>query len=399
MKPLSSRERLLATIRCQEPDYVPLLLHPFGFRPWWTADWSDWDQVVQAKAWLEMGLDAWLGVEPPMTFHPDVTVRWRTERRAQDRWPCMINEYETPAGTLRQEVFLTDDWISSDWPEHRGVAPCISLLDDYNVPRYRACMIQDEQDVEKLKYLLTPMTDKQATHLREQTAAVAAEARRLGVLLRATASSGTDAAVWLCGVEPLVNMAIDRPDLFDALLDIIHRREKRNVEVLLDTPVDLIMRRGYYEGTSFWSPSIYRHFFQPRIKELTNLVHQGGRLMGYTMSVGFMPLHHELLEIGYDMHFLLDPLEPGGGPADLPKLKAAWNGRISVFGGINQHITLQRGSVEDVRREVFSTVRTLGPGGGLCLVPVEAIHSFTPRRSLEAVLDAWKEIRRYPLGA
>ena len=392
MIPLSSRERLLAVMRYQEADYVPLMLYPFGFRPWWTKKWSD-DQVDQAEAFLDFGLDAWLGVGPPMTFHPDVKTYQRTETRSGDRWPCMIRGYDTPVGTFRQEVFLTQDWEDPQWPEHRDGPPTVSLLDDYNVPRFRACPIQGEQDLEKLKYLYRPITDEEISAFRQEVEATAKEARRLGVLLRGDASSGTDAAVWLCGVQGLLDMAIDRPEMLAALLDIIHRRDKRTVEVLLDTPVDLIMRRGYYEGMSFWSPDIYRRFFLPRVKELTDLVHQGGRLMGYTMSVGYMPLLETLAEIGYDMHFLLDPIVPGSSQrVDLAAVKAAWRGRISVVGAINQPITLQRGSRQNVREEVFHSVDTLGPGG-LCLTPVEAVYSFTPTASLEAMIEAWREVR------
>jgi uroporphyrinogen-III decarboxylase len=389
---MSSRERLLAVFRYQEPDHIPLLLHPFGFVPWWTDAWSD-DQIVQAQAFLDFGLDAWLSVSPPMPFHPDVRVSQRTETIPGERWPCAVKEYDTPAGVYRQEVFITDDWTTDEWPQHKGGAPTVNLLDDYNTVRYRRCPIQDESDLEKLKYLYRPLPDDRIPAFRERVSAMAREARRLGVVLKADASAGADAAMWLCGTTHLLDMAIDKPELFEGLLDIIHAREKRSVEILVDTEVDLIKRRGYYEGTTFWSPTIYRKSFLPRFKELTDIVHQGGKLMGHTMSVGYLPLLKELAEVGYDMHFLLDPLHPGGAPVDLAAVKAAWRGRIAILGAINQPITLERGSDQDVREEVFRVVRDLGAGGGLGLCPVEAIHNFTPRRSLEALIAAWKDVR------
>lgn len=391
-RPWSSRDRMLAVLHYQEPDRVPLLLHPFGFVPWWTTRWSD-DQVDQARAFLDFGLDAWLGVGPPMVFHPDVKVREWTETVPGERWPCLVKEYDTPAGVLRQEVYLTGDWATKEWPQHRDGPPSVSLLDDYNVVRYRRCPIRGDEDLAKLRYLYRPVPDEQIGPFREHVAAVARQARELGVILRAQASSGADAAMWLCGATALLDMALDRPDLFEGLLDIIHDREKRNVEILLDTPVDLIMRRGYYEGTTFWSPAIFRRSFLPRFRELTALAHQAGKLMGYTMSVGYLPLLRELVEVGHDLHFLLDPLLPGGQRADLAAVKAAWKGKIAVVGALNQPITLERGNPRDVREEVYRAVRELGPGGGLGLCPVEAIHVFTPRSSLEVMIEAWKEVR------
>ncbi|GAG29960.1 unnamed protein product, partial [marine sediment metagenome] len=62
-------------------------------------------------------------------------------------------------------------------------------------------------------------------------------------------------------------------------------------------------------------------------------------------------------------------------------------------------ITLGRGTREQIRQEVFDAVQILGPGGGLALTPAEAIYASTPWASVEAVIDAWKEVRDYPITA
>ncbi|MDP6113295.1 MAG: uroporphyrinogen decarboxylase family protein [Planctomycetota bacterium] len=391
MKRLSSRERMLAVLRYQEPDYVPLLFKPFGFQPPPPLAWSN--QVEQAQSWQSIGIDAWLSLHPSLTFHPDVEVREWEETVPGERWPCMVKEYQTPAGALRQEVFRTDDWVTPDWPSHKGSG--VYLTDDYNVPRYRKCLIETEEDLEKLKYLFCPLSDEAIVQFREEAAAVARQAQELGVLLVGHGSNGADMAIWLCGVEGTVLMAMDRPEMFSSLLDIIHEQEKSNVELLLDTPADFIMRRGYYEGASFWSPALHREFFLPRIKELTRMVHQGGRLMGYTMSVGYMPLLETFVEMGIDAHYLLDPVA-GDTDIDLRKVKAAFDKKVSVIGGINEPITLERGSREEIRQQVFDAVEILGSGGGLGLTAAEAIFAHTPWESIETVIEAWKEVRDYP---
>jgi hypothetical protein len=184
----------------------------------------------------------------------------------------------------------------------------------------------------------------------------------------------------------------------EQLLDVIHRWDKRQIELLLDTPVDFIIRRGYYEGTIFWSPALYRQFFAPRIKELTDMVHQGGRLMGYTMSVGFMPLLDTFLEIGYDAHYLMDPIA-GATRSDLRQVKSSLDKQIAIIGGLNEPITLERGRREEIRQEVLDAVRILGPGGGLALSPAEAIFASTPWESIQVLIEAWKEVRDYPITA
>lgn len=390
MTPISSRERMLTTIRHEEPDRVPLLFHTFGFEPPAHLRWSN--PAEQAKTWLSLGADALLWAEAPVTFDPKVSVRRWDEPVEGRPGPLMIAEYDTPAGVFRQEVQRSDDLVSAQWPMHKDGVEGVQLLDDYNVPRYRRCPIETEDDLEKVLYLLHPLSGDGAAQFRERIAAVAREACKLGVLLVGQASSGTDAAFWLCGVEALLYMAIDRPAMFASLLDIIDEWDKRNVEILLDSPVDVVMRRGYYEGTSFWSPDICRRFFAPRIKELTDMTHQADRLMGYTMSVGVMPLLSDLVEIGYDVHYLLDPL-PNGTRIDLLQVKSAWDGKIAVIGGLNTPITLEHGSPRQIRHEVRDAVSLLGRGGGLALTPAEAIFASTPWESIETVIAAWKEVR------
>jgi uroporphyrinogen-III decarboxylase len=394
MMPLSSRERLLAALRYEEPDHVPLLFFSFGFEPPRHLAWSD--PVDEARQWLSIGVDAWLRLSLPLVFHPEVRESAWEEALPGERWPLMVKEYETPAGTLRQEVFRSDDWVSEEWPGHKDGDGGLALLDDYNVPRYRRPLIQTEEDVEKLRYLLTPLPDAALAGFRQRAEALARAADELGVMLVGYEPAGADVVTWLCGVEGMLFLALDRPALFGRLLEIIDEWDRRNVEILLDVPVDLVLRRGYYEGTTFWSPALYRRFFAPLIRGVGEEVHRQGRLMGYTMSVGVMPLLDTLADVGYDAHYLLDPLE-GGQRIDLARVKEAFRGRTAVIGGINEPITLERGDAGAIRQEVHDAVRILGPGGGLALTAAEAIMASTPWSSVETVIEAWKDVRDYPI--
>jgi uroporphyrinogen-III decarboxylase len=393
---MNSRERLLTVLRYQEPDHVPLVFNPFGFVPPPHLAWSN--QFEEAQAWLSIGADAWLDVAPPIRYHPDVTTREWLETIPGERWPVMIKEYHTPAGVLRQEVYRTEDWVTEEWPQHKAGDEELRLLDDYSVARYRRAPIQDEQDVERLKYLFHPLSDEAIAEFREGAYAVARRAEELGVMVTGMGINGGDAACWLCGAQGMIDLALEQPELFDALLDVIYERDRHAIEIMLDTPVDFILMRGYYQGTTFWSPRLFRRFFLPRIKRLVDIVHQAGRLFGYTMSVGVMPLLDAFVEMGVDANYLLDPIEGGGGQRiDLHKVKATWNGKVAVIGGINEPITLERGTREEIRQEVFDAVRILGPGGGLCLSPAEAIQPLTTWESIEILMEAWREVRDYPI--
>ena len=194
---------------------------------------------------------------------------------------------------------------------------------------------------------------------------------------------------WMCGVDNMLMMAIDQPDLFAALLDIIHAWDKRVTEILLDTPVDIVVRRGWYEGTAFWSPKLFKKFFLPRFRELADMVHAGGRLMGFKNSTGFMPLLDLYLQVGYDVHYFIDPVMGGTG-VDLRKVKIAFDGKIAIIGGMNSSVTLERGTRNEVRQAVFDAIDLLGPQG-LVVCPVDCVDASTPWSSIEWVIEAWKE--------
>ena len=111
-----------------------------------------------------------------------------------------------------------------------------------------------------------------------------------------------------------------------------------------------------------------------------------------------MPLLDSFLEAGYDVHHLMDPIA-GGGPVDLRAVKSRFDGKIAIIGGLNEHITLERGTRQEIRQEVFDAVEMLGAGGGLALSPAEGIFASTPWESIEILIEAWKEVRDYPGAA
>jgi uroporphyrinogen-III decarboxylase len=197
--------------------------------------------------------------------------------------------------------------------------------------------------------------------------------------------------MWLCGATGMILMAKERPTVFEALMEVIHSWDRRQTELLLDAGVDIVIRRGYYEGAIFWSPALFRRFFAPRIRELADLAHGAGRFLGYIMSVGYGPLLPDLAAIGYDAHYLLDPIWQGRH-VDLSRVRRAFAGKTAVIGGLNEPVTLEFGSREDIRQEVFRAVEQLGPDG-LALTPAEGIMASTPWTAIETLIEAWREVR------
>ena len=297
--------------------------------------------------------------------------------------------YATPRGTLRQEVYRAHSH-DKDWPGLPETADEVEIASDYHVPRSRRFAVETEADLEALPYLLQPPGDADRALLRQEAARLKAEADRLGVLLMVWGPSGADRAIWLCGVENLMLMSMESPDMLERLLDVIHAHDKALVEAALETPADAVFMRGWYASSDFWSPAAFRRHILPRVREIAEMTHQAGKRLAFCMSTGMMPLLDALAEIGYDVHFHVDPVQ---GRADLQRVKDTLGRTTALQGGMNSAVTLESGSDAEIRQAVHRAVETCAPGGGFILSPVDCLFPSTPWRSVEVLIEAWREVR------
>ena len=186
-------------------------------------------------------------------------------------------------------------------------------------------------------------------------------------------------------------MCCDEPAMFEELLDIIHQRDLLATTICLDSGmVDMIIRRGWYEECNFWSPTIYRRYFAPRIKELVELTHQAGKLFGYIVPDFIMPILPDLVEIGYDIHWHPDEVQGG---MDFVKTKEQFGGKIAVLGGVNEAVIMETKPSTEIKRCVRRAVELLGKGGGLVLSANDCLYSSTPWESVEAIIEEWQVLK------
>ena len=112
---------------------------------------------------------------------------------------------------------------------------------------------------------------------------------------------GIDTLMWLCGgVEPLI-WGFEQPGFLEALIDIVGAWNRTRLAIHLETGCDLVVRRAWYEGADFWSPSFYRQFILPGLKEEVEMAHEAGARFGYILTSGIVPLASEIVESGVDV--------------------------------------------------------------------------------------------------
>ncbi len=411
---MNSRERLLTTIQCQEPDHVPLLCWCFGFAPpphlrfalqgrdvpyWYTMrlehihtlpePWTMEHDLQRVRRWLSLGLDDVIEVSPPWGMAAEVRVRdWEEPRAAMAPYPTLVREYETPSGVLRHAVYKTGETTGPGWvvqPDH------VALFEDFNIPRGVKHAVAGPEDLPKLRHLLGRASEGQVAAYRERMSTVKRFAELEGVLVQGWSAWGMDGVIWLMGVEGAVMAAMTEPGFFQELVDAIYALDRQRTELMLDVGgVDMVVQRGWYSSIEFWSPKLFRRFVLPHVRDMATLAHQAGARFAYTMTMGVLPLADQLVEAGVDLLYYVDSVQD---KADLAEVKRAIGGKMAVAGGINSGVTLASGSTEEIRQAVYTAVRTLGRGGGFILAPVDALFPDTPWSSVEAMIEAWRQVR------
>jgi len=311
----SSRERMLAALKGEQPDYVPLSFMIFtALEERMKKQSGHLDPAAMIETQTALGLDAFVDLRYftpentdighadapgfPVRFSELVTTREYAKVNAQERYPLLIKEYKTPDGTLTVSVHQTNDWPYGDVStgDYR-----IPFMDDFLAPRCRKYLVEAPADLKYLKHLLAPPSKQDLSACRTSWQKGKKLAEKNQLLLAGGWGVGADALAWFCGLQNAVLMAIENPEFFSQILSAIDQWNRPRMSAYLDFGVDLFIRRAWYEGTDFWSPDIFREFFLPTIKKEVQLAHQASTKYGYILTSGSMEIHNMLIEAGIDV--------------------------------------------------------------------------------------------------
>jgi uroporphyrinogen-III decarboxylase len=390
MQKLSSRMRMLRALDRQEIDHVPCCFMSFTA----LRERCDDDMFRLTEAELGMGLDSMLFIPTlprreryehpylrglPVQFHPEVEIReWK---EGSPDHTTLHKEYVTPAGSLFCSAHLSDDWPHGDH---------VPLLDDYQIPRAISPVITGPEDLDALQFLLTPPHREDIAAFENEKQKALQFSEEHGVLLAGGWGVGVDMAFWLCGMQNFMMAMLQQPQYAGQLLEMIHHWNMRRMHVVLSTPVDLYIRRAWYEGCDFVSPRTFKNLVLPFLKAEADLAHEYGARFGYICTSGLDPLLDLLLEAGIDVLIGVDPVQ--GSYVDMPLIKEKIGGRICLWGGVSGAITVEMGTEGEVRAAVQEAVQTLGPTG-FVLSPIDNITVDAPRTwdNLSVFIDEWQK--------
>jgi uroporphyrinogen-III decarboxylase len=387
---MTSRERMLAAIRSDEPDHAPCAFMIFGAL---LGRCGTYEEFVERQ--LQMGLDAFVELPPrppvvvndwynlhgiPVAYDPRVTVSEWVGPIAGEAEPILVKEYRTPGGTLRTEVRRTSDWR---WGDH------VPFLDDYLEPRSRKFLVTGPRDIDALRYLLVPPTEAHREAFRRECAPALELARSRELLVAGGWGVGADLLGWVFGLENMMFASYDDPQFLAELLDLVGTWNRARMSLVLEAGIDLFIKRAWYENLDFWTPSTWRTHLMPLLRQEADLAHSHGSKLGYLITANCMPLLPMIAEAGVDVLIGVDPRE-----WDIVETKRLLGDRVCLWGGVNGHLTVEQGSEDEVRNEVREAMRVLAPGGGFILSPVDNVRRDTEvaRANVALLIDEWRRL-------
>lgn len=386
---MNSRERILAAIRRQPVDRVPLYLRLWDMHAGVDNIPFDWrNQFARAENLLKLDVDDTLLLEPPLGYteeyhaeqaHGISAAVTRLPPAEPGDKPRLQKVYETPDGPLSITVRISRDWIHGD---------DIMLFSDFNLPRQTEAIIKDLEDVKRLRHLLAEPTAEQLEEFHRRSREIHGRAERLGVAVDGGWSALGDSAVWLCGINNIYRWQMRRPELLEALFDVLLEWEMMRTELVLREGIDVMVHMAWYEGTVFWTPKNFRRFIKPRLAQLVRTCHARGVPFRYIITKDWKPMQDDLLELGIDCITGIDPVQD---KVDLRDVKVQIGGRMCLMGGLNAAVTLTHWDDDRIRSAIDQAMEILSPGSGFILFPVDNIFCELPWEKVELIIDQYRK--------
>ena len=375
MPKMTSRERLLRSIRHEEPDRIPLDLGgvstgietlPFDDlkkylgKNWKTKNFMR-DHVEPPEELLRLfGIDTrYIRIKPPGNF----SININPDNSYLDEW-----------GTKWMKPDTSLYWDPVDHPLKEAR---IEDLESYPWP--------DPDDPGRYAGL-----KQEAKNLHENSEyAIVGDIPVFGAM--------DYACLFLMGPERFYMDVILNQEFILRLFEILTDLQIRFYENYLSAIgkyIDVIMVAEDLGGNSgpLISPDHYRKLLKPYAAKLWKFVKENTDAYLFLHCCGSVyKLIPDLIEIG------VDPVQVGAEGMAPKRLKAEFGDKLTFWGAIDTQRVMPFGSPEDVDDEVRTRINELAPGGGYVLTAVHNIQAGVKPENVCKMYEAARKYGTYPI--
>lgn len=150
------------------------------------------------------------------------------------------------------------------------------------------------------------------------------------------------------------------------------------------------------QNAPMMSPDLFAEAIAPHFRRFAEWLHGNTEWLLYLHSCGAIePLIETLIDCGVD---ILNPVQTSAAGMDPAELKRKYGGRIVFWGGgCDTQKVLGFRPPEDIAEHVRERLRILAPGGGFVFNQVHAIQPNVPPEQICAVFDTVREHGAYPI--
>jgi uroporphyrinogen decarboxylase len=402
---MNSRERVLTTLRHQEPDRVPIdldgmastgitaiaynrLKAHLGLRGGETKVYDLSQQLAHPESPVleRFGVDVLPLTRAPLGFDP-ARPAWKPWP-LPDGSPAMVPSGFNPVQSERGDWLILD---AGGHVTHRMPAGGLYFDEVYH-PLSGATTVAEIEALE-----LPDLSNEELLWL-------GSEARRLNettdkAIVGHFGGSILEAAQGLRGWERfMMDLALE-PRLAQALAQKLADHYLANLPRYLDAVGDWIqiIQMGDDLGTQRgpqMSPQMYRKMIKPYHRHVYEYVKTHSDLYLFLHSCGSIyALIPDLIELGVD---ILNPVQISAAEMDPARLKREF-GRDIVFwgGGADTQHLLPYATPDQIRQHVRELLQTWAPGGGYVFCPVHNIQANVAPESVVAMFEAALAFGRY----
>lgn len=206
----------------------------------------------------------------------------------------------------------------------------------------------------------------------------------------------------IMGTQNFFLYMFDKPELIEGVLDGLTEYYTELGLNAIRRGVDM-MRVGDDVGAQqsmMISPEQWRELAKPRFQYMfdTWRKERDDIFIKFHSCGDYSPIIGDEVELGVHLSGLM---QPTGGNKDQVGIKRKYGDDIAFVGGFDVQRLLPRGQVEDVRNGVLEVMKNLAVGGGYIFSPAHYILADVPVQNIYTMLEAQRDFGtygRYPLN-
>jgi uroporphyrinogen decarboxylase len=147
------------------------------------------------------------------------------------------------------------------------------------------------------------------------------------------------------------------------------------------------------QNQTMLSPAMFRERIKPLLTKMVRTIKSRTQAKIAMHTCGSVyAFIGDFIDIGVDV---LNPMQSNARDMEAPKVKAKAGNKLALWGGIDTHQVMPKGTPEDVRQEVKTKISIYGKDGGYMLSPDHNILVDVPPQNLMAMFEAAREYGKY----